>query len=570
MGKKHYREVEHDDSETESDRSTDSSQKSVASTTSDDEKHRHHSNRRHDRRGSGHSSRGLDESSKQRRKRQTRVEHRRRRSRNLESPESETDSARGHWSAPEINRAKYDKLYGGHHRHALDHDSGSSADSSDDEKRLYHHRQHARTKRRKAFRGKRRRGGSANAVWFAAIGVLIILLILAGWFFLFGPGRSGNKENEIASGAVGNSDVGSGAASDRLNGDESSSVGSEGGESGSAVDRDGPDTGANTNGQAESPAANPKAQDAALNGTSTTLGKPKGDEPADGTTAVKTDAVILGFWETWGPLPIAQIPWSKFWFVTTPGDVASKGALDFHVPPGASTKEFVKNAKAGGSKALFSIGGWTDSNDFTHLMATSESRKDFVTTIKAAVDLDGWHGVDLDWEYPGKAGATADFDLKNDLPNYLEFFKALRAALGKDKLITTDTSSLPWLDPQSGQPSTDLSDFADLIDWFSVMTYDAFTGRISGPNFPISGECSPKDQTYNYKDAMKAWTDAKVPSKKLLLGLAAYGHSWTVDKFDESGASAGAKSPVFQNGQSKEGMTYAQIAENGASLSLHI
>lgn len=30
-------------------------------------------------------------------------------------------------------------------------------------------------------------------------------------------------------------------------------------------------------------------------------------------------------------------------------------------------------------------------------MATPETRADFVATIKAAIDKDGWDGVDLDW-----------------------------------------------------------------------------------------------------------------------------------------------------------------------------
>lgn len=69
----------------------------------------------------------------------------------------------------------------------------------------------------------------------------------------------------------------------------------------------------------------------------------------------------------------------------------------------------------------------------------------------------------------GKAGAdAAAFNLKNDLPNFLSFFKDLRAA-NPNAIITTDTSAGPWLDPTSGAASTDLSAFAELIDYFTVM-----------------------------------------------------------------------------------------------------
>lgn len=73
-------------------------------------------------------------------------------------------------------------------------------------------------------------------------------------------------------------------------------------------------------------------------------------------------------------------------------------------------------------------------------------------------------------EYPGSAGATNDIDLKNDLPNFLLFFQELRTAVGDDILITTDTSSAPWLDPTSGSASTDLSAFATPVNKFTVMT----------------------------------------------------------------------------------------------------
>ncbi|KAK4049620.1 chitinase [Microbotryomycetes sp. JL221] len=385
------------------------------------------------------------------------------------------------------------------------------------------------------------------------------------WYFLFGPGKdqlAGNR-NEYSPGA--DTDL----SSDGTSPPQTSGSGSQGsdlaGGSGAAKTASGKNIEASSDFAADSgngtdaPTATSTTEAATKTGTS----DPKNKD----TAAVKTEAVIAGFWETWGSVPVADIPWAKYshviWFVVTPGDVASKGALDFHASGANNPADFVKRAKEGGSKSLFSIGGWTDSNDFTYLMASAKSRTDFVNTIKAAFDRDSWDGVDLDWEYPSTAGATDDFDEKNDLPNYLAFFKELRKALGPDKIITVDTSSLPWKDPSTGQPSKDLSGFVEYIDLFNVMTYDAFRGAISGPNFPYSGDCSPQGQTYNYKDAMKAWTDAKVPAEKLVLGMAAYGHSWTVDKFDETGAAAGAKSPVFQNGVSKEGLQFTKIVENG-------
>lgn len=48
------------------------------------------------------------------------------------------------------------------------------------------------------------------------------------------------------------------------------------------------------------------------------------------------------------------------------------------------------------------------------------------------------------------------FDVKNDLNNFLEFMWALRAKLGWDKVISADTSAKPWAGAD-GNPSNNLS-----------------------------------------------------------------------------------------------------------------
>lgn len=63
------------------------------------------------------------------------------------------------------------------------------------------------------------------------------------------------------------------------------------------------------------------------------------------------------------------------------------------------------------------------------------------------------------------------------------------------------------------------------------------------------------------------WIDAGIPAEKLVVGLAAYGHAWKVANFDESGAAAGASSPVFQQGNPEKGdgsvLTYSKILAAG-------
>lgn len=115
--------------------------------------------------------------------------------------------------------------------------------------------------------------------------------------------------------------------------------------------------------------------------------------------------------------------------MAVPGTVAEKGKLDLGEAKEGLAKEWVSAAKKANCKALLSIGGWSGtallpgllltlppadpdldagSSTFSSLVATEQSRKDFVATISTTLDSYGFDGCDIDWEYPGRAGDTQD------------------------------------------------------------------------------------------------------------------------------------------------------------------
>jgi chitinase len=64
------------------------------------------------------------------------------------------------------------------------------------------------------------------------------------------------------------------------------------------------------------------------------------------------------------------------------------------------------------------------------------------------------------------------------------------------------------------------------------MVYDIWgsfsTGGV-GPNAPLNDSCAPsQDQQGSAVSALKAWTNAKFPASQIVLGVPAYGHSFTV------------------------------------------
>ena len=67
------------------------------------------------------------------------------------------------------------------------------------------------------------------------------------------------------------------------------------------------------------------------------------------------------------------------------------------------------------------------------------------------------------------------------------------------------------------------------------MDYDVWGlwSSFVGPNAPLNDTCAPAaDQQGSAVSAVKAWTDAKMPPNKIVLGVAAYGHSYSVPPAD--------------------------------------
>ncbi|KWU41049.1 glycoside hydrolase [Rhodotorula sp. JG-1b] len=424
-------------------------------------------------------------------------------------------------------------------------DGNESTDASDEEQApiRHHHRRHHH----------KSHGSSDNRVWLALAGfVLLAAIVVAGYYFY-------NKQGTTGSDAEAGADVSEPAGA---------LPGPTGSDSTDAPDADtSPSTGGGVD---ETPAVTEPSGATSPTGTGTGSAgaSASGTAAPTGTGLKKLDPPkpaptgggggggggahkILGFWENWTGQSVAETEFSSF--VAVPGTVAEKGKLDLGEAKEGLVKEWVSAAKKANCKAMLSIGGWSGSSTFSSLVATDQSRKDFAATISDTLDAYEFDGCDIDWEYPGRAGDTQDFDVKNDLTNFLRFLWELRAKLGKDKLISADTSATPWVG-SDGNPSNDLSGFATLLDFITIMasTYDSVTysSKTTGPNFAYEDTCAPAAQKFNILKTVKSWVDAKFPANKIMLGLATYGYAWKVSELKDSGGADGASSSIYQNAAS--------------------
>lgn len=141
----------------------------------------------------------------------------------------------------------------------------------------------------------------------------------------------------------------------------------------------------------------------------------------------------------------------------------------------------------------------------------------------------------VSWEYPNQQGIGCNAINANDTQNFLSFLQELRAnPVGAELTLSAATSIVPFRNA-FGNPSTDVSGFANVLDYITIMNYDIWGSWSSavGPNAPLNDTCAPPaDQMGSAVSAVKAWTAAGMPANQIVLGVAAYGHSFSVSPDD--------------------------------------
>ncbi|KAI9365563.1 glycoside hydrolase superfamily [Zopfochytrium polystomum] len=195
-----------------------------------------------------------------------------------------------------------------------------------------------------------------------------------------------------------------------------------------------------------------------------------------------------------------------------------------------------------------SVGGWSLSRYFSDVAANSTATAAFVKNIHAYIDANGFDGVDIDFEYPGGGGEPCNSVRAEDLENMITFFKALRTELGPDRLISFAVSVNAGRYIKNGVNY--LTKYAPYLSYLGVMAFDMYTTSSAYPysdihtalNMPGTNDPQrPKSNLPNFSTASgigQMLADG-VPKEKLVLGVAFYGHSWSV-------ASAGAQNGLFQ------------------------
>ncbi|XP_055551767.1 chitinase-3-like protein 2 [Wyeomyia smithii] len=173
-------------------------------------------------------------------------------------------------------------------------------------------------------------------------------------------------------------------------------------------------------------------------------------------------------------------------------------------------------------KVLLWVGGG-GRGGFTEMVTNHASRKLFIQSLKATLELFQLDGVDLDWEFPGSGG-------KNRM-HFSQLLHEIRREYQREH--RTYILSVAVAAPETiAYMSYDVGEINSYADYVNIMTYDY---HFYAPETPWTGLNAPlyrrHDEhsifgTLNINSSVHYWLSAGLEKSKIVIGLPTYGHTF--------------------------------------------
>jgi chitinase len=211
----------------------------------------------------------------------------------------------------------------------------------------------------------------------------------------------------------------------------------------------------------------------------------------------------IGYYPDWTEIGITQLPSAGFTHLCHAFALAK--ATGISTPKNA--KLFCTTCKKKKIIPILSLGGAKSGAALAILTADATKRAETITKIVQIIKINGYSGLDIDWESPKNATESKLLSV---------FVSEIRVALGAKFLVTMAVPASNW----SGQ-WFDSKTLLPHLNYLHIMSYDN-AGEWSdnaGHNAPFTF----------FAESLTYWTQTKQwPKEKLLLGLPCYGRGFAV------------------------------------------
>lgn len=207
-------------------------------------------------------------------------------------------------------------------------------------------------------------------------------------------------------------------------------------------------------------------------------------------------------------------------------------------------------------KVLISLGGWTDSagNKYSRLVSNPSSRLNFNQKVIEFLTEHKFDGLDIDWEYPKCWQGDCNAGPASDKQNFAAWIRELRQAFDQQnpRLLLTSAVVAGGSTVDEGY---DLKAMAETMNFINIMTYDFHNYMDGKTGHHAQRERRPSDgpKDANTVDSLNKWHSGGIPKNKLVLGLPAYGRSFTLSNPGNNGLDAPTNGPGTAGEITKEG-----------------
>ncbi|XP_047308133.1 class V chitinase-like [Impatiens glandulifera] len=216
-------------------------------------------------------------------------------------------------------------------------------------------------------------------------------------------------------------------------------------------------------------------------------------------------------------------------------------------------------------KTLISIGGGgINTTAYANMASQPGTRRTFIDSSIKLARAYGFHGLDLDWEFP--LDNTQMANLGKLVDEWRVAVEAEHRSSGKEVLLLTAAVSfgpILW-----GGRSYPYPSIARSLDWINVMSYDFYSPVDRGDDEKslTRAPAALFDRTSNVSGSygLNAWIQAGVPANKLVLGIPFYGIGWRLVNPNAHGLNAKANGPAGPGDSTFEYHKIRNMIQNGA------